>query len=864
MHSKVIIAALVFGLGVGLNVGVKNNASASHGLVKDENCDVVEHVECDHDHEHEHVYQKNLQINRAPASSTVRPDLFITRSRTGSFNGSATWYTFTAPFEGRFWFESTSSNVDPIAQIYLGPNTSYSTVSVDAGNRDDISSSNRNFRFALDMHTAETYYIQVREYYNRTGSYTIRAYHNHDYTYRSTYYTSTTHKKFCSCGEYTTASLNVDDTMNGHGRNMVHCANCDTWIDLIPSDHTHSYSTCSYSSQNYHRWICDCGATYLAAHSYDSTYNIGDYQVKHCSVCNAWVEVLRPHTHSYTNSYTYANDGKHNAVCSCGQSIKQVHTFDSYLPYGHGHNDMIHCSKCNANVELGVLTPGSTLSGSIPNDGAKWHIFKPESSGSFTFSLASSSDARMDFYYGQYPTSITDTFHTENIGRVSFTRTVNGGENVFIRVTENNWGSASYSLSVTASIPTNPFREWTIMVYACGSSLTSFESANINDMINVPNQPSDVNVIIETGGSPTSWGIQDSTGSYIPYNKIGRFNIRNNTLYREYDFNDLTDENMGAKSTFESFLNWGFSRYPAEHFGVILINHGGGLVGVCRDDRHGGDVLTNSETASAFANAFAQNGINYNLDFIGYDACMMQLQDVAEFNSHYFNYMLASQIPTSELGWGYAPLLENIYNHTAIENNPSTYPDGVALTALKQTARNFVTNGYSWEQTLSVLDLTQMASYLNAFELLADSIIYRVAHGALSPFTIHNSILNTFDVYGETSYGNGDCIEMLNKLEEETGTGLLARINAVRAFFPNNGNYDPYYFNTTINGYEGCTVAEGNGLVRYYAASKGRAGNAPMTHGLAVYIGVSSYELDYVYPETETNFTRWRDVVTIE
>ena len=242
---------------------------------------MVEHVECDHDHEHEHVYQKNLQINRAPASSTVRPDLFITRSRTGSFNGSATWYTFTAPFEGRFWFESTSSNVDPIAQIYLGPNTSYSTVSVNAGNRDDISSSNRNFRFALDMHTAETYYIQVREYYNRTNS--------------------TRHKEFCSCGAYRLVNLNVDNEMNGHGRYMVHCSICDNWIDLIPSDHTHTYANCSYSSQDYHRFICDCGATYLAAHSYDSTYNIGDYQVKHCSVCNA------THTQTLIHTLMMAN-----------------------------------------------------------------------------------------------------------------------------------------------------------------------------------------------------------------------------------------------------------------------------------------------------------------------------------------------------------------------------------------------------------------------------------------------------------------------------------------------------------------------------------------------------------------------------
>ena len=811
MHSKVIIAALVFGLGVGLNVGVKNNASASHGLVKDGNCDVVEHVECDHDHEHEHVYQKNLQINRAPASSTVRPDLFITRSRTGSFNGGATWYTFTAPFEGRFWFESTSSNVDPIAQIYLGPNTSYSTVSVDAGNRDDISSSNRNFRFALDMHTAETYYIQVREYYNRTGSYTIRAYHNHDYTYRSTYYTSTTHKKFCSCGEYTTASLNVDDTMDGHGRNMVHCANCDTWIDLIPSDHTHSYSTCSYNSQNYHRWICDCGATYLAAHSYDSTYNIGDYQVKHCSVCNAWVEVLRPHTHSYTNSYTYVNDGKHNANCSCGQSIKQVHTFDSYLPYGHGHNDMIHCSKCNVNVELGVLSPGSTLSGSIPNDGAKWHIFKPESSGRFTFSLASSSDARMDFYYGQYPTSVTDTFHTENIGRVSFTRTVNGGENVFIRVTENNWGPASYSLTVTRREEPAPQRSWTVMIYMCGSnSLTNAALDDIEEILSVNGQPNDVSIILEVGGA-----------RYWPANSFGlergslkRYTVSNNTLV-PYE-GEFTYGSMGAQNTFEEFLNWGLTQYPAEKTGVILWNHGGGLDGVCFDNNFEMDPLLNSEVNAAFDNVLANNNITSKLEFIGYDACLMQMQDVAEFNSEHFKYMVGSQELEGGDGWEYDMWVDNLYRKES------------TTSILYEIADTYVQySGDYGDGNLSVLDLSKMANYYNEFEILASQMSEAVEE-CYDEFIdiIENTVSFADGCYDDP--GSIDAFDFLIKLENDPiFSAFGSQIYRVKQYFQM--------------------------LMLHCATESG----AVDTCGLSIHVCIASNQ---TYEAGETHFQNWRSL----
>ena len=161
MHSKVIITALIFGLAVGFTSGGMNDVKATKSLAKNDVCDVVEPAG---------KALRSLQPRKAAAASTtVRPDLFITRSRTDTFNSGGDWYTFTAPFSGRFWFESTSSNVDPIAQIYLGKGTSYGTVSPDAGNRDDISSSDRNFRFALDMTCGTTYYIQVTEYYGPGG-----------------------------------------------------------------------------------------------------------------------------------------------------------------------------------------------------------------------------------------------------------------------------------------------------------------------------------------------------------------------------------------------------------------------------------------------------------------------------------------------------------------------------------------------------------------------------------------------------------------------------------------------------------------------------------------------------------------------
>ena len=108
----------------------------------------------------------------------------------------------------------------------------------------------------------------------------------------------------------------------------------------------------------------------------------------------------------------------------------------------------------------------------------------------------------------------------------------------------------------------------------------------------------------------------------------------------------LPADNMGKQDTFEEFLAWGLDNYPAKKTGVILFDHGRGIQGVCFDtygmDRGQENPLRVTETSRALDNVLTARGID-KLEFVGYDACLMQLQDVAEFNSRYFNYMIGSE-----------------------------------------------------------------------------------------------------------------------------------------------------------------------------------------------------------------------------
>ena len=368
---------------------------------------------------------------------------------------------------------------------------------------------------------------------------------------------------------------------------------------------------------------------------------------------------------------------------------------------------------------------------------------------------------------------------------------------------------------------------WTIMLYVCGSNLESddytgteyagygynggniagYASQDIDEILQVTGQPDDVNIIIETGGT-TKWKKYG-----IDANALSRYHVENKQLVLD---EKLTKVNMGKRSTFESFLTWGLQEYPADKVGVIFWNHGGALGGVCYDDSIGSsDSLTNSETYQAYQNILPANGID-KLEFVGYDACLMQVQDIAEFNSHYFNYMVGSEETEVGDGWVYNTWIDDVYagKDTA--------------TILKATCDGFISKN-GGDQTMSYLDLSKMSDYFEKFEAMAAAIKSTAKSNYSSFKNILSSVKSFGDYYytsGLHSYGTIDGYDLLNKLSSNaTYSAYTNQINEVKSAY--------------------------SSLVAY--SKKGsKAGQA---YGLVVIAGV------YIsYSTSETSFTNWRSI----
>lgn len=313
--------------------------------------------------------------------------------------------------------------------------------------------------------------------------------------------------------------------------------------------------------------------------------------------------------------------------------------------------------------------------------------------------------------------------------------------------------------------------EWTIMIYMCGSTLESdkdedgnlyaLASEDIAEILKVKNQPEDVNIIIETGGA-SQWSSQFG----ISAKRLERWHIEDNKLVKD---TYLPQASMGKASTFQSFLEWGLTYYPAEKFGLFMWNHGGAMDGCCFDENFKDDSLTINEVNTALTGAKQTVKRSENLEFIAYDACLMAVQDVVEMNSHHFNYMLASQESESGYGYDYDAWLPTLYANPKTVSTSSLLQE-IGETFLIEEQQLFEDEGYPFDQTQSVYDLSKAATYKNAFEEVAKGLSSNIENEtAWKAFVKNNISANDVQKYGidedgEYLYDIFDVEDVLDKI----------------------------------------------------------------------------------------------------
>jgi len=267
-----------------------------------------------------------------------------------------------------------------------------------------------------------------------------------------------------------------------------------------------------------------------------------------------------------------------------------------------------------------------------------------------------------------------------------------------VRSTRSPW-TAPCSLT-TAFEPLEPrlllTADWTFLVYLDGdNNLEPAAIADLNEMEQVASS-SAVTIAVQLDRAP---GYDGSNGNWTDTRR-GLVAHDTNTSLISSSLTSIGEANMGDAQTLTDFITWAVAAAPAEHYALVLWDHGGGTGGICWDDTSN-DHLTVAEVGQAL------DAAGIHLDLLGFDACLMGMMEQAYQVSDLADVIVASEQTEPWNGWPYNTIL------TGLAANPTQ-----SASALGQWIVSRYGNSYGNAETLSAVStagVSTLATQLDAF-----------------------------------------------------------------------------------------------------------------------------------------------------
>ena len=236
---------------------------------------------------------------------------------------------------------------------------------------------------------------------------------------------------------------------------------------------------------------------------------------------------------------------------------------------------------------------------------------------------------------------------------------------------------------------------FTLMLYMCGSDLETYGGSASGDLDEIYYGLSSglgdkLNIIVETGGAK-EWEIALIDSSI---NQRWLMDVDGLVHLEDIGLRDMTDPD-----TLTDFIRYCAEYFPADRYGLIMWDHGGGTLGGFAVDEHFPESteMSISEINAALSDA----GVKF--DFIGFDACLMATAETAFMVEQHADYMIASQRVEPGMGWYYVDFISALSADTSID----TLELGCII--VDSYIREAKESYYGNELTLSVIDLSYIS-----------------------------------------------------------------------------------------------------------------------------------------------------------
>ncbi len=266
--------------------------------------------------------------------------------------------------------------------------------------------------------------------------------------------------------------------------------------------------------------------------------------------------------------------------------------------------------------------------------------------------------------------------------------------------------------------------EWNFITYLqADNNLIPFSDYNLNQMQKVGSTP-EVNILAQ-------WDKPTATHTI-------RYKVKKNHLVVK----DKICKPMGTHPAreLESLITWAHKKFPAERYALILWDHGNGVL-----DRSGlmaqpawlsltGKKFLQEDRGILYdyaANTFLDNvglskvcrfikkKIKRKIDFLGMDANLMSMIEIAYQIDESVRYMVGSQQTESGYGWPYQTILK------ALTDKPNMCTSDFAAATVKAYSDFYAPGGSNEDSsfTLSAIDLSRIKPVILAFDAVLQALM---------------------------------------------------------------------------------------------------------------------------------------------
>lgn len=328
---------------------------------------------------------------------------------------------------------------------------------------------------------------------------------------------------------------------------------------------------------------------------------------------------------------------------------------------------------------------------------------------------------------------------------------------------------------ILGDVPVAEPKNYTLMVYVIGSNLESKLGSASSDLWEMEDSGLDyenANLILYTGGS-SRWlsDVPCDKNCVLDFSKDPEERVVAGTR---------KNADMGAYETLAAFVNFSVEHYPAEHYGLIFWDHGGGpLWGYGADELFQGDGLLLSEMKLAMGRTdFSKSK---KLDFVGFDACLMGNLETMAVWAEYADYYVASEELEPGDGWDY---------HFLKVLNKSEDPEKITSAIVQSFESYYKENKTEYcnpDVTLSVTKLSEIDAVQTALGNAALAMSKSLEFGQGREITAARLNAKSFGITGRAEDGTqfyydlvdlGSFAKGLQEVSEKEGKDLQAALKA--------------------------------------------------------------------------------------